>query len=168
MSEEEITPEPEEAIERGLVALLKAAMPLDEIDGALNPSAEGVVKVAGAAHVGVTVDLSDQMHDLAPRFSPCVYSARVTVRVPFADDATGAAFRDKCRIARAALLTLTGDGCTALDTLSGGAFKCHALTVDSTATSLDEDEYGRAMVKTYNMTVTGVAVETETENTEKE
>ena len=157
--------EPEETLEARVVALLNSADPGLVVVGALAPTPEGVEKIAPLSHIGVVADLSAQNLDWRGPGVPCAYSLRVMVRVAYADDKTGALFRDACRAVRVALVALTGDGCAALD---GGGFSCDAFLLDTTTTALESLGDGDGMNKTYTATVSGrytpTTTETEAEN----
>lgn len=144
--------EPEEIIEAKVAAILEAAQPGFAVVGALAPSAPGVEKLAPVSSIGVVADVSAQGLDWRGPGTPFTYSVRVAVRVAFADDKTGARFRDACRAVRGALAALTGDGCASLD---GDGFSCDAFILDGTTTALEALGDSEGMNKTYNATVTG-------------
>lgn len=144
--------EPEETIEAKIVAALVVAdVPL-EVVGALAPAEDGTEKCAPLSYVGVAADVSSQDLDWRGPGVPCTYTARVSVRVAFADDKSGALFRDACRAVRGALAALTGDGCSALD---GDGFNCDAFVLDNTSTALEAMGDGEGMTKSYTATVNG-------------
>ena len=144
--------EPEELLEGRFVALLSAAAPSVDVLGALAPVPEGEQKKSPDTYISVFVDLASQDLDWQGPGVPCAWSLRVTVHYAFADDATGAGFRDICRAVRSALTPLLGDGCAAL---SGDGFECDAFTLESTATALDRDSEAGGMAKTYTATLNG-------------
>lgn len=144
--------EPEETIESKLASLLSAANTGLDVFGALAPADEGVEKFAPLSHIGVVVDLASQGLDWIGPGVPCSYTVRVAVRVAFADDKSGARFQAACRAVRAALVAITGDGCSALD---GDGFTCDAFIFASTVTALESLGDGEGMNKTYTATVNG-------------
>ena len=144
--------EPEEIIEAKVAALLNAANPGFEVVCALAPAAPSIEKLAPISSIGVVVDLSSQNLDWRGPGTPFTYSVRVAVRVAFADDKSGARFRDACRAVRGALAAITGDGCSALN---GDGFTCDAFILDSTATALEAMGDGEGMNKSYTATVNG-------------
>lgn len=156
--------EPEEIIEAKLVTLLDAAEPGFDVVGALEPSPEGMEKLAALSHIGVVADIASQDLDWTGPGNPYTYTVRVAVRVAFADDKTGALFRNACRAVRAALHALTGDGCAAL---TGDGFNCDAFVFNATATAIESLGDGEGMNKTYTATVYGrykPPTETEAQN----
>lgn len=145
-------PEPEEIIEAHVVELIDAAGTGLEVFGALMPAPEGEAKAAPPSHINVAVDVASQDIDWKGPGVPCSYSVRVSVRVAFDDDKTGALFRDTCRAVRGALASLIGDGCAALD---GDGFSCDAFTLPTTQTTLVAVGKGEDNLKTYAATTTG-------------
>jgi hypothetical protein len=144
--------EPEETIESKIVAALVAAnVPLAVI-GALAPAPEGEEKTAPLSQVYVAADVASQDMDWIGPGVPFTYTVRVSVHVAFADDKTGALFRDSARIVRGALAALNGDGCAALE---GDGFYCDSFTLDGTSTALEAMGDGEGMTKSYTATVKG-------------
>ena len=144
--------EPEEVIEAKVVALLAAALQDVDVIGALSPVPEGEQKLSPDTYVSVFADIASQDLDWKGPGVPCTYSVRIVVHYANADDKSGAGFRDSCRAVRAALATLLGDGCAALD---GDGFSCDAFILDGTTTALEALGDSEGMNKTYNATVTG-------------
>lgn len=144
--------EPEEIIESKVVALLGAANVGVFVIGALVPAPDGVEKNAPDTYVSVFADVASQDMDWQGPGVPCTYAVRVGVNVAYADDKTGAVFRNVCRAVRGALATLTGDGCAALD---GDGFRCDSFMLGSTETSQTYAGEAGGMAKSYNATVTG-------------
>lgn len=144
--------EPEETVEAKIVAALVAAgVPL-EVVGALAPAEDGTEKCAPLSFVGVVADVASQDLDWRGPGVPCTYTARVSVHAAFADDKSGALFRDACRAVRGALTALTGDGCSAL---TGDGFNCDAFVLGNTSTALETMGDGEGMTKSYTATVNG-------------
>ena len=144
--------EPEETIEAKIVAALVAAdVPL-EVVGALAPAEDGTEKLAPLSHIGVFSDVASQDMDWLGPGVPCSYNVRVAVHVAFADDKTGALFRNACRAVRGVLDALIGDGCAALD---GDGFHCDSFILGTTSTVLETLGSGEGMYKAYSATVTG-------------
>lgn len=145
-------PEPEEIVERRIVAIASAALPGWDVVGMLAPAAEGSMREIPDTCVIVSADTASQNLDWTGPGVPCSYAARVEVRVSPADDRTGRLFRDACRAVRAALSSLLGDRCSALD---GEGFACDSFRLGSTETPTDGGGDYAAMVKTYNAAVAG-------------
>lgn len=144
--------EPEEIIEAHLVAALQAAeIPL-EVVGALAVVDPGEEKIAPLSYVGVAVDVTSQDIDWKGPGCPYTYSARIAVRVAFADDPTGVIFRDTARLVRSAIAPFQGDGCSGLD---GDGFSCDEFLLDGTTTTLETMGEGEGMSKAYSATVIG-------------
>lgn len=144
--------EPEEIIEARIVAALVAANVPLEVIGAIAPASEGEEKYAPLSQVYVVADAASQDMDWIGPGVPCSYTVRVSVHVAFADDKTGALFRDVCRVVRGTLAALMGDGC---DSLSGDGFSCDGFTLDGTSTALETVGDGEGMTKSYTATVKG-------------
>ncbi|MCR5839886.1 MAG: hypothetical protein K6G94_09680 [Kiritimatiellae bacterium] len=158
--------EPEEIIEQHIVSLFAGYALAVPVFGALQPSSQGTEKVAPDTHISVAVDLAAQNHDWTGPNVPCDYTASIVVHVADADDPTGALFRDVCRAVRAALSTLMGDGCAALD---GDGFACDAFVFDNTVTSRESLGDFSEFTKTYTATVKGrFTPQDETDSTETE
>jgi hypothetical protein len=157
--------EPEETVEAKLIALLDAANVGVFVIGALTPAPDGVEKNAPDTCIDVSVDAASQDLDWMGPGVPCTYSVRVAVNVAYADDKTGAVFRDVCRAVRGALAALLGDGCAALD---GDDFRCSSFVLGSTETSQTSAGESGGMTKTYNAIVTGRSIPTSTTNEQEE
>ena len=143
--------EPEEIIESNIINTLSAAnMPL-EIIGALSPANRGEEKTAPISHISVACDLDSQDLDFRAG-TPFSWSVRISVFCSFADDASGALFRNTCRAVRAAIHHLLGDGCSAI---SDNGFSCDAFLMSSTSTNLYSADESGGMEKTYNATIRG-------------
>ena len=144
--------EPEVIIEAKLTALLAAAVPALDVVGALELCEPGDMKIAAHSNVSVVVDLASQDIDFAGPNIPCSYSVRVGVNVTFDVDKDGSIFRDATRSVRAALSTLMGDRCAALD---GDGFSCDAFVMGPTQTSIAAADGSGAMSKNYTATLVG-------------
>ena len=155
--------ETEETIETQLITLLSTYVANVDIVGALTPAPDGVQKHSPDTYISVIVDIADQFYDLAETVTPFHYSARVTVHCAFVDDKTGTLFRDICRGVRQAISLCLGDGCAAL---SSDTFACDGLQLVSTQTALDTSAETGGMVKTYNMTITGRVLPSQTTSSE--
>lgn len=144
--------EPEEIIEAHLVEALEAAETPLKVVGALAAVEEGEEKTAPLSYIGVAVDVSSQDIDWKGPKCPYTYTANIAVRVAFADDKSGALFRDAARDVRAVIAALTGDGCEGLD---GDGFACDEFLLEATATSVETMGDGEGMNKTYTATIKG-------------
>lgn len=154
--------EPEESIEAALCALLSANCSIP-VEGAMTPASDGCVKRASAdTFVSVFVDQSSQDMDFKGPRVPHSYSARIIVHYALADDCGGSEWRDECRVVRAVLESLTGDGCA---DLGADGFACDAFVVDSTTTSFEAGD-NPTNVKTYTATVRGRTINNTTTEAE--
>lgn len=148
---ENLPEEPEELIERRIIALLADVINDIDIEGALSPALEGVVKTSADTFINVTADQSSQDGDYTG-MCPNSFTVKISVHYANADEKTGTGFRDTCRKVRKALGTLLGDGCTGLN---GDGFECDIFQLQGTDTRLDASTDDGAMVKTYTATLTG-------------
>ena len=155
------TPEPEEVVEGIIAAMVKAAMPGWKVVGALAPAPEGEMREMPETCIAVSADVESQALDWSGPGVPCAYRVNVEVRCSDADDRTGECFRAACRRVRAALQSLLGDRCSALD---GEGFECDSFVLGSTETPLGDGD-STAKRKTYQATVVGRFIP-QTENQE--
>lgn len=145
-------PEPEEIVERRIVANLAASLPGWKVLGKLVPAPEGEMREVPDTCVIVSADVASQNMDWCGPGVPCTYRAKVEVRCSAADDRTGAMFRNVCRTVRAALQSLFGDRCAALD---GEGFECDSFVLGSTNTPTEDRGESAAETKTYTAAVVG-------------
>jgi hypothetical protein len=137
--------EPEEILEKQMLDLL-IDMPVPVI-GALTPFPEGEEKTAPDSHVSIVVDIGEEVADCSP--SLLTLSVTASVRVAYADDATGTLFRDVCRAFRATFTNWLGDGCSNLSTED---LICDGFLFQSTSTAPDSNDEGGGIIKTYTFT----------------
>lgn len=137
--------EPEEIFEKQMLDLL-ANMPIPVI-GALTPFPEGEEKTAPDSHISLSVDIGDAPPDCAP--SLLTLSVSATVRVAYADDATGSFFRDVCRAFRSAFVNWLGDGCANLSTED---LICDGFLFQGTSTAPESNDENGGITKTYTFT----------------
>lgn len=137
--------EPEEIFEKQMLGLL-SDMPVPVI-GALTPFPEGEEKAAPDSHISLSVDIGEEVADCSPFL--LTLSVTVSVRVAYADDATGSFFRDVCRAFRSSFINWLGDGCSNLSTED---LICDGFLFQSTSTAPDSNDEGGGMTKTYTFT----------------
>jgi len=144
-----ITAEPEETIEIALCGILANACTIP-VEGALTPATEGTVKrLSSDTFVSIMVDLASQDLDQSVPATFLTLTANVAVHYALADDADGSSYRDELRKVRAALVSLTGDGCAALTT---EAVAVDGFVINSTMTSFEAGD-NPVNTKTYTATV---------------
>lgn len=149
---ENFAEEPEEIVERNLVAIIAAIVTDIPVEGVLTPAAEGEVKVSHDTFINVTIDEKEQTVDQASDTTMFEFAAKVTVHFAFADDKSGHDFRDTCRKVRHALKTVLGDGCALLN---GDGFEADGFMLGETNTDEEGDDDSPGMQKTYNATISG-------------
>jgi len=159
-----ITAEPEETIEVALCGILANSCTIP-VEGALTPATEGTVKrLSSDTFVSVMVDLSSQDLDQRVPATFITLTANVSVHYALADDADGSSYRDELRKVRAALVSLTGDGCSALTT---EAVAVDGFVINSTSTSFEAGD-DPVNTKTYTATVHCRVLNTQTDTTNEE
>lgn len=145
-----IQPEPEEYVENALVGLIAAKVNGIPVEGTHDPAQAGETKYGEFTYINVKVGQSAQRLDVRGR-SPIDFAIRITVHIARSEDPRGVIFRDTCRAVRAALASVTGDGC---DGLNGEHVELHAFVLDSTDPDFSTAIEGGEFIKTYNASAT--------------